>query len=689
MVQAGLTTTVDFELLYVEIEVDPASFIVNVPVGGVHDEIMTISNLGTSILNYNISVTPPGTDDLGVWTNVTPVGPSVTQWPGSCFGEGKFFVVGGFTDINTGDIYDGIQIYDTAAGTWSASAAAPTNVFCCVSEYYQGKVYVVGGYINDLFTATNLVQIYDIAANSWTTGANMPTARGGNSGGILDGKIYTLGGSPDSNFPAENVAYEYDIATNAWTTKTAGPISTYGISLGGGCEFEGKIYTGGHFSSTYNQFYEFDPAGSGTWTAKAAVPTGIGGQTWSLIGLETEGYIIAVGGGNDWVATGATFKYDPATDAWTNLNQPMTNAVLGGGCAAGYGELYFYGGTIGSGPVTPAPFMMNTFSYITWVSANPEMGSVDPAGFDAITVHFDADAAGGPGTYEAWLVISNNDPNENPINVPVTMNVYDGPTPTPVEPTMTPTTGPTATPTEQPPDIIWVGNYSGCTGDTLEVMVMMANDTVAVDAFTMHLLFDNTMLAYNSCIAGDLDPGWTLFDCNEANPGDVTIAGFSLPPDEIPAGSEGVLAVLNFTVTCGSCMEGDSSALSLFNFRDDIIDFSAMDGLFTFTCTTPTPTVVPPTNTPTATPVPPTWTPTPTVALQHATPHSDLRPPILRPSHPRSRLPRILRPQFHRPIHQRHHLRLSHQRRLSAIGSVSIVSYLRAILIERVTNSGS
>ncbi|HPQ41463.1 MAG TPA: hypothetical protein PLV45_13920, partial [bacterium] len=447
----------------------------------------------------------------------------------------------------------------------------------------------------------------------------MPTARGGNQGALVDGKIYSLGGAPDGNFPAENVAYEYDIATDTWATLTAGPVSTYGILLGDACAYEGIIYVGGHFSSSYYQFYAFDPAGGGTWTTKAAVPTGIGGQTWSLVPLETEGYIMAVGGGYDWTPTGTTYKYDPVADTWTNLNKPMTETVLGGACAAGYGEVYFYGGTTGSGPVVPAPFMKNTFNYITWVSVDTNSGTVPPAGSDEITVSFDAVAAGGVGTYDAWLVVSSNDYDENPINIPVTMTVYEGATPTPGEPTATPTEpGPTNTPTPtQGPgeDYVMVMDSTGCNEDEIVVSVMMSNDTMAVDAVTFHVGYDTEMLTYQSCAAGDLDPGWTLFDCLENEPGDITVAGFSLPPAEIPAGSMGSLVDLRFVVDCPACMEGDTSLMTLFELRDDIQEFDAFPGTFTYTCeVTPTPTPTeptsPPTNTPTPTEVPPTNTPT-------------------------------------------------------------------------------
>jgi hypothetical protein len=196
----------------------------------------------------------------------------------------------------------------------------------------------------------------------------------------------------------------------------------------------------------------------------------------------------------------------------------------------------------------------------------------------------------------------------------------------------TPTPGPTATPTAVPPDYIKIDkDYIGQTGDQIDVLVEMGNDTQVVDAFTMNVRFNQTMLQYESCVPGNLDPGWTMFDCNEATPGNITVAGFALPPYEIPTGSEGVLVILSFTVTCGHCEEGQTCDLLLENFKDDIIDFTAINGKFTFTqfgpptatptetpipTDTPIPTITPtpePTNTPTNTPTqgPPTATPTP------------------------------------------------------------------------------
>ncbi len=178
------------------------------------------------------------------------------------------------------------------------------------------------------------------------------------------------------------------------------------------------------------------------------------------------------------------------------------------------------------------------------------------------------------------------------------------PTPTPSEPTPTPE--PTATPTPLPEgDIIWIGSdYCGDTGDQIEVEVWMSNETVVVDAFTMLVLFDNTMLEFVEGAAGNLDPGWTMFGTNEADPGEITIAGFALPPNEIPAGSEGVLAILTFNVTCNDCDEGDTSELTPHNLRDDIAGFATINGVFTYICPEPEPTATPTPSEPTPTPEP-------------------------------------------------------------------------------------
>jgi len=161
-------------------------------------------------------------------------------------------------------------------------------------------------------------------------------------------------------------------------------------------------------------------------------------------------------------------------------------------------------------------------------------------------------------------------------------------------------------------DDIWVEDVSGCNSDNIQVNIMVSNGDTAIDAFTLDLSFDNTMLVYNSCTAGTLDPGWQMFDCNEVSPGEVRVLAFAVAPNEIPAGSLGSIAVLSFTVTCPACNDWDTSVLALHNLYDDIEFFTVTNGTFTYLCPTATPVPTDtPTNTPTSTPTtPPTDTPT-------------------------------------------------------------------------------
>lgn len=190
-----------------------------------------MENSGTGPLNFKLNIKyqeNKSSHRIGNWTDLTPTATAV-QYPASCFGDGKFFVIGGLSDVSNDGLFNAIQIYDTLTGTWSVSAPMITPRHSSVAEYYNGKVYVIGGF-NANFIATNAVQIYDVASDSWSAGATMPSNRGGASGGLINGKIYSLGGSRYGSFAPENVAHEYDIAGDFWTALNIGPYLTGRVS---------------------------------------------------------------------------------------------------------------------------------------------------------------------------------------------------------------------------------------------------------------------------------------------------------------------------------------------------------------------------------------------------------------------------------------------------------------------------
>lgn len=162
-------------------------------------------------------------------------------------------------------------------------------------------------------------------------------------------------------------------------------------------------------------------------------------------------------------------------------------------------------------------------------------------------------------------------------------------------------------------NIVWASDTSGATGDTINVEIWMQNDTVAVSTFTLDITFDNTMLTYVTTTTGTLNPSWIMFGGNESAPGKITIGAFAF--GSIPTGSNGTLAIVQFTVTCSGCSYGDTCSMPFTRLADNLATFTSTPGTFTFTGgSSATETPVPPTDTPvppTDTPVPPTDTPVP------------------------------------------------------------------------------
>ncbi len=156
--------------------------------------------------------------------------------------------------------------------------------------------------------------------------------------------------------------------------------------------------------------------------------------------------------------------------------------------------------------------------------------------------------------------------------------------------------------------MVWMDHYSGDTGQTVIMDVMVSNAHTPIDSFVLDLSFDPTMIRFLSVDSCELDPSWMHFDAHAVSDGLIRMGGWSLF-SSIPTGSSGCLVRLSFTVTCAECDYGDVTPLILSRFYDDISGFYPQNGSFAFMLAdTPTPT---PSPTPTITPGGPTRTPTP------------------------------------------------------------------------------
>jgi hypothetical protein len=278
----------------------------------------------------------------GPWTQAAPV--VVDHYGGFMGSNGTVAWEGGGYSFSQGGNIDWFGRFDPVANTWTALAAVPDLYDWEASGVYApnvNKLFVFGGE-NISFpvnTVVNTTRIYDIATNTWSTGAPMPDARMLMGSGYFNGKIYLVGGySTDEPDPSFGQVWEYDPVLNTWnTSRVSMPITLGGPGFG---IINGHMYIAGGRNLNHNALntlYDYDLAAN-TWTARANMRAGVNAPGSAVIG----GKLWVFGGGNPFSGPGtmpagnkrgvgawskrlfspdttsALQVYDPGTDTWSN-----------------------------------------------------------------------------------------------------------------------------------------------------------------------------------------------------------------------------------------------------------------------------------------------------------------------------------------------------------------------------------
>lgn len=189
------------------------------------------------------------------WTTLAPM-PDATTGASAVYSpiNNKVYVFGGEL-LATGLVKNANRIYDLVLNSWSTGASMPSLRRFMASAYYNGKIYLVGGYSTSDQTSTQAqVWEYDPLANTWNTSRlNMPHPIGGAGFGIINGHLYVAGGG-DGSTSAYSGVFDYEIATNIWTQRAD---LLQGVSAPGSAVVEGHLwlfggsYGGSFFSQAY------------------------------------------------------------------------------------------------------------------------------------------------------------------------------------------------------------------------------------------------------------------------------------------------------------------------------------------------------------------------------------------------------------------------------------------------------
>ena len=331
----------------------------------------------------------PGGGTPGPWTQAAPV--AIDHYGGFMDSDGTFAYEGGGYSFSASGTINQFGKFNPVTNTWTPLAPVPDLTNAEASGVYApnvNKLFVFGGDDPTTGTVVNTTRIYNIATNTWSTGAPMPDVRAFMASGYFNGKIYLVGGYTTGNVdPSFGQVWEYDPVANTFnTSRMSMPATLGGPGFG---IINGHMYIAGGrnlANTNLNTLYDYDIVAN-TWTTRANMPSGVNVPGSAVVG----GKLWVFGGGNPFLGsstsptsgktgvkawfnrlfrpdtTNSLQVYDPATNSWTTgptLNQQRSfpagthvgnTAVAVGGYTGSNTTTSVEVNVTGGGCATPTP----------------------------------------------------------------------------------------------------------------------------------------------------------------------------------------------------------------------------------------------------------------------------------------------------------------------------------------------
>lgn len=189
------------------------------------------------------------------------------------------------------------------------------------SAVVNDKLYVFGGFYNELFQATTRSDVYDPATNKWTRIADMPIAVTHLKAAVDGQTIWFAGGfQGDNPGPAISDVWKYNVTSDTWSK---GPSLPEVRSAGALVRLDRELHYFGGFKADRNtatgEHLVLSLEGGTNWTTAAPLPDPRG----HLGGAALGGKIYAIGGARSHhikpVDVNSVHAYDPANNTWTTV----------------------------------------------------------------------------------------------------------------------------------------------------------------------------------------------------------------------------------------------------------------------------------------------------------------------------------------------------------------------------------
>jgi len=228
----------------------------------------------------------------------------------------KIYMIGRTPNGEQGSNVPYIYRYDPVLNIWETNLAEmPEPRGWIQGGYWNGKIYVPGGYTNS-GTNSNTFFIYDISSNSWTQGPPLPEPRFAYGLAVWNGNIYVIGG-----YPGTKTVYRFNIANNQWTIAKSIPLE---FDMGGCVYLGDTIYLVGGYRRPYDQAWTRILRGiinnqnpdSITWTWGAYLPY----FNFNNGACALPGKIYMIGGAKQvYLPQKRVWEYDIAKNEWKEL----------------------------------------------------------------------------------------------------------------------------------------------------------------------------------------------------------------------------------------------------------------------------------------------------------------------------------------------------------------------------------
>ena len=292
------------------------------------------------------SPAPAGPQGRWIPRAAMPIPRSEMAWATTM--EGRLHIVGGYGEGRVDRAYH--HVYDPAADRWFNAAPLPRGANHVAVAAEGGRLYALGGFIEQNRNPDHNAYVYESAADRWARIAPLPRPRGAAAAVILDGKLHLIGGASEPVQERASVGWHevYDPQTDRWSQLKALPGARDHV----GCvAHDGAIHViGGRFNTfeyNTNLHHAYLPA-KDTWEERAPLPTARSGH--GLVVYRDR--FFAMGGEAGRIEGGRPIQarvfgqmesYDPATDNWQH-HAPMPTPRHAVGAALIGDWIYVAGG---------------------------------------------------------------------------------------------------------------------------------------------------------------------------------------------------------------------------------------------------------------------------------------------------------------------------------------------------------